>query len=96
MTTTRYVVIDRHSGYIFHVCDAETPEDAALQTQIAVNGDRGWTVQTLDLSDTTTRGYEVHIAPADWQCDDGQDPAALDEVTSWKSFTGRVWIYEAK
>ena len=95
MTTTRYALVDRHSGYIWHVCDAETPEDAALQTQIAVDGDRGYTVEHLFLGDTTDRGYEVHVMPADWECDDGQDPEKIEELFSYGTHVDNVWVHES-
>ena len=94
MTDTRYALVDRHSGYIWHVCDAETPVYAALQAQIAVDGDRAYGAKPLPLGDTTSRGYEVHVMPADWECDDGQDPEKLEELFSYGTHVTNVWVYQ--
>ena len=80
--TTRYALIDRHSGYVFGVEDATSPAAAAIACQATFDGDRDWTSEDLPLGDTTDRGYAAHPVAADWDCHDGQDEAEIATATA--------------
>ena len=77
----RYALIDLHSGYICWVGNATTPEMACSYADYDIGG-RANIYNRIPESDaqTTAGGYEVHEAPADYDCQDGQDTVDLDRV----------------
>lgn len=79
---TRFALIDNHSGFVWGVTDAASAIDACRQidADLGEYGREYEEVPRFDASNDT--GYYVHQAPAGWDCDDGQDEAAIAEVNA--------------
>ena len=48
----------------------------------AIEGDRGYVVDTVPLGDATDRGFAAHEVPSDFECDDGQDEEQIKAAES--------------
>ena len=92
ITGTWFAVVDRHSGFVWHTCNADTPEAAAIRAKVESDGDRGFVVESLDLGDNTDRGFAVYEAPDGWECTDGQDEEQIAIAVSGRL----VGFYEVK
>ena len=79
---TRYAMLDLGSGFIFSVCDAATPIDAANETDRDVGSDPQ-AYEDVSVSQISGRsGYAVYAVDDDFGCEDGQDQAVIDYVTN--------------
>ena len=79
----RFAILESNSGYVWGVVDAETAIDACSVCDAEIGGDRGaGQYESASYSDLrTTRGvYDVRIAPAGFDVQDGQDPASIAAV----------------
>ena len=72
----RFAIIESNSGYVWGVVDAETALAACAACDAEVGGDRGeGAYEEVSASEPrTTRGvYDVRMAPAGFDVQDGQD-----------------------
>lgn len=78
----RFAMIDLNSGYVWHVCDAESAAAACSIAVADTGGDHGVKFREITRSEinTTAGGFAVHLAPAGYDCDDGQDAAQIAAV----------------
>ena len=80
---SRFALIELNSGFIWHVCDAESPEAACCSADREADYTRQHgEYQEISRSDlrTSAGGYAVHQAPACYVCDDDQDADEIAEV----------------
>jgi hypothetical protein len=82
MTTTRYALIDDHSGYVWGVVDATSPVEACR----IVDADGGDEARVYEEHGSGYRlggadGYLVHEAPVGFDVADGQDVAQIEAVS---------------
>lgn len=80
---TRYALIDLESGYVWHVCDAETPEAACTLATAETGGMAGVRyvpTTRAGAGNYSSSGYSVHIAPAGYDCRDGRDRDTIRQV----------------
>lgn len=77
-----YAIIDRYSGFVLGVADAETPCEACRIVDETEVKDYGFAYLAVSRGEICDSGYDVHEAPAGWTCDDGQDEAQIAEVSA--------------
>lgn len=77
-----YVLIDNYSGYVWGEADADDPIEACAIVDRQTGGDpREYEEQMIGNSSTS--GYFVYEAPADWRpVDDGQSQDEIERVTA--------------
>ncbi len=83
-TTTRYALIDSHSGFVWGVVDAADPLDAAalVERDADPSAAAGRSYEEITASDATSRDhYLVYDATAlTIEITDGQDDAQIEAV----------------
>lgn len=80
---TRFALIDLNSGFVWHVCDADTPEAACTIADAECGGDAGVRYTSAARQDAYAHGgLAVHVAPAGYHCADGEDADQIAEVVA--------------
>ena len=81
-TSARYAVIDNGSGFIWGVVDAASPLAACAAVDADLcphDGPRTYT--EANRYNLLGDGFHVYVAPATFDCDDGQDEIAIAAVS---------------
>lgn len=78
---TRFAILETNSGFVWGVVDAADAIEACRVMDADI-GSRGRTYSEGSVSDlrTTAGAYDVRIAPAGFDVDDGQDADAICAV----------------
>ena len=83
---TRYVLIDKHSGYVWGEAEADDPVDACrrLDAEIAGNGyvdEHEYCLGNAEQQRDASQGYFVYVAPDDWpEVTDGRSQTEIERV----------------
>jgi hypothetical protein len=81
---TNYALIDLHSGFVWGVADAASPEDAcrAVDTEVGPTEPREYEVHGPGSSAARDgqAGYLVHRVPVGFEVYDGQDRGEIASV----------------
>ncbi|HOW47358.1 MAG TPA: hypothetical protein PLB26_06860 [Rubrivivax sp.] len=90
--TTRFAILEPNSGYVWGVVDAESAIEACsvLDRKIGGRPDEGAYEPIGDL-DPSRDAYDVRLAPAGFDADDGQDPAAIAAVNAMPAVGLFAW-----
>lgn len=78
---TRYAIIDKCSGFVWGVVDADDPIDACRKQDLSTRDfDREYEEVHASELFVNDSGYAVYLAPDAFQVDDGQKQEAIDTV----------------
>lgn len=76
-----FALIDNASGYVWHVCQANSPEAACAKAAIETGGDERAFEHTYQLA-SNEYGFHVYAAPAGFTVNDGQNAAEIAAVSA--------------
>ena len=78
-----FTAIDRHTGYVWGVADADSVEQAGIMIMNDADAEEYEIVEHLEHHDTTDRGLAMYAMPGDWvdwKNADGQDPKYISHI----------------
>lgn len=78
-----YAIIDRNSGFLWGVTEADTPESACCQIDNDIDTERRSIEDYQDVYSGDNWTYAVYaVEPGKYDDADGQDQAVIDEITA--------------
>lgn len=89
----KYAIIEDYSGYVWGVIEAETPVDACRKLDEEIGGEPR-TYENIGSARWYGNGgcYHVHIAPDDYECENGGDDAKEIAMVEAMPLAARVKV----